>query len=240
MLKNIFLILFIIVLTTSKKNKTITLYLNSTSDYLPTELLETYQEYTALEDYTNNTCNIENFIEGNPKPAVIKRIQEIKCVPDFKSFAAILENGWTDVAEIMIQNIYLNKKIDPTHTLYTHINKNEAKIKYLQQLDSELETYEKLRVSYEFENYDNDIKFKIKIPDQSYVLEHYSIFCYKDMFKLHAVFRSRNKFYKLEESKQFFDIVDGDCEHSYDSFSGIMNISFNKVNKYKKWVELFK
>jgi hypothetical protein len=240
MFKKLLLLIFIIALTNCKKNKTIRLYLNSTTDYLPEELFETYLEYTALEEYTNNTCNLENFIESNPKHVVLKKIEESKCIPDYKSFAAILDNGWTEIAEKMIKNIYLDKNIDPTHTLYTNINKNEAKIKYLQQLDTEQETYEKLRISYDFENFDNSIKFKVNIPDLTYVLEDYSIFCYKDMFKLHAVFRSRNKFYKIEESKQFYDLIDGDCEHNYDSFSGIMNISFNKVNKYKKWIELFK
>jgi hypothetical protein len=239
MLTRLYVLLFIIILTFCKKNKSITLYFNSTNNnYLPKELFENYLEYTSLEEYTNNTCNLESFIENNPMLSVLKKIEENKCIPDYKSLAAILENGWTEIAENLIKNIYLSKNIDPTQTLYTYINKNDAKIKHLQQLESEEEIYEKLKITYEFENFDNSIKVKIKIPD--YILDHYSLFCYKDMFKLHAVFRDRSKHFKVEESRQFFDFIDGECEHSYDSFSTIINISFNKVNKYKKWRELFK
>jgi hypothetical protein len=241
MFKKLYLLLLILVLALSKKNKSINLYFNSTNDnYLPNELFDNYLEYAALEEYTNNTCNLESFIENNSKLSVLKKVDEIKCIPDYKTFASILENGWTEVAEKLIKNIYLDKKIDPINTLYTYINKIEGKINYFEQSETEQEIHEKLKIGYEFENLDNSINFKVKIPDFSFVLEHYSVFCYKDMFKLHAVFRARNKLYKIQESKQFFDLVDGECEHNYDSFSGTMNMSLNKVNKYKKWGELFK
>jgi hypothetical protein len=222
-----------------KKNATISLFMNGTSNkYLPDELLDTYHEYSILEDY-NNTCNIETYIESNPVEKIKQKIKDSKCIPDYKSFISILENGWLDLGKELVVNHYLPNSIDPTIPLYSYINKQEGKVKYLDNINKE-HKFEKLNLNYEFESNDNSVSFRAKLPDHGYVLEYYSVFCYKDMFKLNAVFKTRNKMYKFSDSRTFYDGIDGDCEHNFNHFTHQVEVKFNKLNKFKRWESLFR
>ena len=60
------------------------------------------------------------------------------------------------------------------------------------------------------------------------------------MFKLNAVFKTRNKIYKVSDSKTLYDHIDGDCTHSFNHYTHQVDIKFNKLNKYKRWENLFR
>jgi hypothetical protein len=244
-MKSLFFLLILIAILTSistqeKKNKTVIIYNlgNTTDKYLPDELFEKYHEYSILEEY-NNTCNLENSIENQPHEKVQQRIKEGKCVPDYKSFMAILENGKLDIGKDLVLNYYLANSIDPTIPLYSTINKYENKAKYLDNLNLE-HKFERVKLIYDYEDKDTAINFKAKLPDESYVLESYSIFCYKDMFKLNATFRNRNKIYKVTDAHTFYDQIEGDCEHSYNQFTSQFEVKMDKLNNYKRWETLFR
>ena len=240
-MSRILIIIILLYICSSKKNSTIRFILNSTqNDYLPNELYENYMEYNILEEYSNNTCNLENLIENYPKSKTLNKLEDGKCIPDHKTFSLILDKGWTDIGKLLVDNIYLKNNIDPTNTLYNYISKIDSTVKYLEKHETWNEKYDKIKVSYSFENFDNYIKFKVVLPDLSYILEHYSIFCFKDMFKVSAIFRVRNKLYSIDETKYLFDMIENDCEHEYDSFTNTIKVSLNKLHKYKKWEELFK
>jgi hypothetical protein len=236
----VLLVFSLLFIAYGKRNNTVILYTNGTSDkYLPDELFENYQEYTVLEE-NNNTCNIESFVDSQPLEKVKLRISQSNCIPDHKSFAAILDNGWLGLSKDLVVNQYLENLIDPTSALYRYIGKHETKIKYVESFYAPDQNFEKLVLKYDFDNADNTILFRAKMPDEGYVLEHYSVFCYKDMFKLNAVVRRRNKLYKVSDSRTFYDLIEGDCEHSHKKFTYQVEINLNKLNKYKRWATLFR
>lgn len=231
--------LFLIILTNSDE------IIDKNEDYFPKDILEKYAEYTPLEEY-KLVCNYENVIVSNSEESIREKIiqnlsQEKKnCVPDGKSLSAILENGWNNLAEFIIKEIYLPKLVDPTQTIMTFTSKSESKLKSLVQFINLLSNSIEITPKYNYENFDDKIKFNIVLPDASYVPEYISIFCYKDSFKINSVFKSRNKVYRINEQKQFYDFVSGECEYNFNSFNNQIELSFKKLNKMKKWDKLFK
>jgi hypothetical protein len=207
--------------------------------YLPDGLFEAYHEYTILEEH-EEACNIESYVDSQPLDKVKTKIVDSRCFPHSKSFTAILENGWYDLAKDLVVNSYLKNSIDPTAPLYTQIHKHEAKVKYIESMTKPNLKYEKLNLIFDFENFDNTISFRAKLPDEGYVLEHYSVFCYKDMFKLNAVLNVRNKIYKVSDTRTFYDLIEGDCEHKENKKTFHIDVTFKKMNKYKRWPTLFK
>lgn len=238
MLKFLFA-LILLILTNSEE------IIDKNEDYFPKEILEKYSEYTPLEEY-KQVCNYENillsFDEELMKEKIIQNTSanSKNCVPDAKSLAAILENGWNKLAEFIIKDVYFPKLIDPSQSIITFSGKSESKLKSLVQFVNLFSNSANLVPKFNHENFDDKIKFNIVLPDASYSPEYISVFCYKDSFKINAVFKSRNKTYRLSESKQFYDFILGDCEHNFNSFNNQIEFSLKKLNKMKKWEKLFK
>lgn len=212
---------------------------NSTDPFFPKEVLDNYAEYMSLDEVKTNLCNLENQMENYDEASFLRKIKILNCIPNPKTLATILDAGWYNVTEYLIKEVYLPNYIDPVSIVYTYAHKTESKLKSMLHL-LENAKYESLPLVYTFENFDNTIKFKIKLPDASFVSEYISILCYKDMFKLNATFKSRHKLYKLKDTKRFFDLVQGECEYTYNNFENVVQLSFTKVNKFKKWDRLFK
>lgn len=238
MLKLIITLLLIILTNTDE-------IIDKNEDYFSKEILEKFSEYTPLEEY-KQVCNYESLITSSDEETIKdKMVQNTSantknCVPDGKSLAAVLENGWNNLAEFIIKDIYFPKLIDPSQTIITFSNKNESKLKSLVQFVNLFSNSANLSPKYNHENFDDKIKFNIVLPDASYVPEYISIFCYKDSFKINSVFKSRNKIFRIYESKQFYDSISGDCEYNFNSFNNQIELSLKKLNKMKKWDKLFK
>lgn len=203
------------------------------------EILNEYAEYKVLEEY-NPTCNFESQIVTFSEKDMLNKIKSTKCIPDNKSLVAILEAGWTSVAEYLIKDVYLKQHIDPSSTLNIYLMKNEGQMKKMKSMLDTLPTSEPLKLVYSFEDFENIVKFNAKLPDSTYIPEYISLFCYKDMFKVFAIFKSKNKFYSVRDSKKFSSTIEDDCYHNYNSFSNQIEISINKAQKLKKWDRLFK
>lgn len=212
-------------------------------NYFSEEIKEKYGEYTLLEDH-DKTCNYENLINSSNEENIKNKITENSisknCVPDIKSFVSILENGWKELAEYLVTEIYLQKMVDPSQTILSYTNKSDTKLKYLVQFVNEFSKSTKLIPKYTYENFDDKIKFNVVLPDASYNPEYVSVFCYKDSFKINSILKTKNKIFRIYESKQFYDQIVGDCEYTFNSFSNQLELSFNKLNKMKKWEKLFK
>lgn len=214
-------------------------------NYFSPDILEKYAEYVLLEEYTN-TCNYEKFIdyadESSLKEKIVFNLSEKNknCVPDSKSLIAMLENGWKELIEFLIKEVYFPKMVDASQTIMSYINKSQSKLRSLVQFLKEYSKSNNLLPEYNYENFDDRIKFTIAFPDASYVPEYISIFCYKDSFKINSIVKSKNKLFRLNESKSFFDKVTGECEHTFNSFNNQIEISVKKLNKLKKWDKLFK
>jgi hypothetical protein len=206
---------------------------------LPVELYENYQAYHLLEEY-NKTCSFEKVFDSFTEQKLKERIIRENCIPNFKTFQNILENGWVSLYEYLVQEIYLPKLIDPTSAVYTYLKRYETQSNRFKYFLNDTSAYEEIQPNYIFENFENKIGLTIPLPDASFVLEHLSLYCYKDLLKIKGIFKSRHKLYKILESNYLFDMVDGDCEYNYNSFNHKIEISFNKLNKLKKWTSLFK
>lgn len=206
---------------------------------LPKEILEHYAEYHTLEEF-NNTCTYETIFNGFTEKKLEEKIKRDNCIPNSKTLALILEAGWYNLTKFLVEEVYLKKAVDPTNIIFTYVRQFENSASKLKFLLGDLISYATLSPSYSYDNFDNNVKILIHIPDQSYILEYLSIYCYKDLFKVNSIFRSRNKFYRLVDSKNLFDIVDGECDYSYNSFSHQVEINIIKKNKLKKWTSLFK
>jgi hypothetical protein len=223
-------------LTESEKNET---QKNLQNFDLPKEILEEYSEYQNLEDY-NNTCTYENYIDNYNEKTLSESIRAKNCIPNYKTFQLILDAGWFNLTEHLVKNIYLPQLIDPSHTMYTYLKKFESQSGKLKHLLADTTKYEKLPINYAYENFENSIKISIPLPDPSFNVEYLSVYCYKDLFKINAIFKARNKFVKFSDSKKLFDFIDGDCESNYNNYNQKLEITFNKVSKLKKWTTLFK
>lgn len=206
---------------------------------LPKEIYEEFAEYQSLEDY-NNTCSYENYFEIYNEKTLSDSIRAKNCTPNYKTFHHILEAGWFNLVEHLVKNIYLPQLIDPSHTMYTYLKKFESQSGKLKHLLEDTSKYEKLPLNYAYENFENSIKISIPLPDPSLNVEYLSVFCFKDLFKINAIFKARNKYVKFSDSKKLFDLIDGDCESNYNNYNQKLEITFNKVNKLKKWTSLFK
>lgn len=206
---------------------------------LPEEIYENFQEYDLLEEY-NKTCSFENVFDSFTEQKLKERIIRENCIPNFKTFQNILENGWVKLYEYLVQHVYLPKLIDPTSAVYTYLKKYETQSGRFKYFLNDTSSYEEIQTNYQYENFDNKIQVTIPLPDASFVLEQLSLYCYKDLLKIKGIFKARHKLYKISESKYLFDMVDGDCEYNYNSFNHKIEISFNKMNKLKKWTSLFK
>lgn len=213
---------------------------NKSASYIDEEILKHYAYYTTLEEYQNDTCYLEPQIEAYTEDVITKRIKDSGCIPDSKSLSAILELGWEKLAEYLVKDVYLANMIDPSSIMYSYLYKNEGKIKYLRNLIVDVTKMDKLDLTYSFENYDNVVKFYGKLPDASYSVEYFSVFCYKDMLQIHAIFKARNKIYRLKDSRTLYDEMENECEYNYNSFDAQFEFSLNKVKQMKKWEKLFK
>jgi hypothetical protein len=206
---------------------------------LPQEITKIYGEHQSLEEY-NNTCAYEHLFESFSEKKLNDTIRRENCVPNFKTLQLILEAGWFNLVEHLVQNVYLPKLIDPTHIIYTFLKKFETQTNKLKHLLPDSSKYETLPASYSFDNFDNSIKITLPLPDASFVVEYLTVYCYKDLLKISAIFKARHKYYKFNDSKKLFDLVGGECEHNYNSFNHKLEITFDKLNKLKKWTSLFK
>jgi hypothetical protein len=208
-------------------------------DYFPKDILEKYAEYIPLEEY-QQVCNYENNIVSSAEETIKEKIiqnisQNTKnCVPDGKSLVAILENGWNNLAEFIIKDIYFPKLIDPSQLILTFSSKSELKLKSLVQFINMFSNSATLSPKYTYENFDDKIKFNIVLPDASYIPDYISIFCYKDSFKINSIFKYRSKVYRINESKQFYDSISGECEYNFNSFNNQIELSFKKLNIMNK------
>jgi len=221
----------------------------SEKPYFPPEILEKFAEYTQLDELENSQiCNYEKFIANYKEDFVKEKIvqnfknaysEKKNCVPDNKSLVAILENGWVNLSEFLIKEIYLPKNIDPSNIVIGYINSSQSKLKSISEKIKDSSKSKKLNVKFSFENFDESIKMNIIFPDASYVPEYTSIFCYKDSFKVNAIVKSRNNSFKLNESKKFFAEIVGNCQYIFNSFSNSIEITFEKAKKLKKWEKLF-
>lgn len=225
----------------SKQSLNDTIITNNTSDYkLPDEILEHYAHYKALEEYMGETCNYESIIEDYSEIKLKEKIGRERCIPNWKTLAKILELGWTELGKYLVTEVYLPKLIDPTRTIYTYIKKYETGTRKLNYLLGDLSKYENIQLNYKYENFDDNVKVTVQLPDASYIVEYLSIYCYKDLLKIHGIFRTRNKLVRIKDSKTLFDAIDNECEYNYNSFDHQIEINLNKVNKLKKWTKLFK
>lgn len=213
---------------------------NSTNYFLD-EILEKYAEYETLEEIPSyKTCNYETQIHDYKQEYVLDKIKLANCIPDSKTFSLSLEIGYHELAKYLVKELYLPKFIDPTQTLYSYINQNEGKLNSIKTFVESLQMATKLNLDYTFENFDNSIKFYITLPDPTYVLEYFTVFCYKDMFCINAIFKHKNKVFKINDNKLLYDLIEAECENTYNYFEYRFEISFNKVSKFKKWEKLFK
>jgi len=214
-------------------------------DYFSSEILEKFAEYTPVEEY-KQVCNYESMIITSDEETIKNKIisnsapNTKNCVPDSKSFIAILENGWSNLSEFIIKDIYFPKLVDPSQIVISFINKSDSKLKSLVHYVNEYSESTDISPKFNFENFDDKITFNIVLPDGSYILEYISIFCYKDAFKINSVFKSKNKLFRINLSKQFYDLISGDCDYTFNSFNNQIEFSFKKMNKMKKWDKLFK
>jgi len=218
--------------------------LSDKDEYFSREILDKYDEYTLLEEY-EKVCNYDNLILLSNEETVKQKIvlnNEAKtknCVPDNKSFLSVLENGWFELANFIIKDIFFPKLVDPSQILLSYTNKNESKIKVFLQFMNNYGKTSNIDVKYLFENFDEKINFSVVLPDASYSPESISIFCYKDLFKINSVFKSKGKLFRINVSKKLYDHVTGKCEHTFNSFSNQIEVKFDKLNKMKKWERLF-
>jgi hypothetical protein len=233
----IFVLIFTKIIFISNKNSA-EAKKDSLESFFPQEVLEKYDEYITLEDY-EKACNIENMIKSNDEMFVRSKLLNSECIPDCKSLTAVLENGWYEIAKILVTEVYLKQKIDPTSTLYNYYNKEESKLNKLKTLFADIK-YETLNPQYSFVNFDNSVKLIMKLPDASFIAEYVSIYCYKDMFKINAIFKSRNKLYKHADQKILYDSIVNDCETNFNSYENHLEISMEKQNKLKIWEKAFK
>lgn len=219
----------------------------SEKPFFSKEILEKYAEYTILDELeSSKVCNYEkyigNYLEEFVKEKIynnFKKENDEHCVPDSKTLVAIMENGWMGLTEYIIREIYLPKNIDPSIVVIGYINSSQSKLKSLTQVLNEFSKSKKLQIKYSYENHDDYIKMNIVFPDAGYVPENISMFCYKDSFKVSSVVKSRNKIFKLDENKKFFDEIAGNCQFSFNSFTNSIEITFDKARKLKKWEKLF-
>ena len=211
---------------------------NSLESFFPKEILDKFDEYVSLEDY-DKACNLENMIKTNNENIVRTKLLNSDCIPNSKTLNAVLENGWFEIARDLVKEVYLKMKIDPTSALYNFYNKEEGKFNKLKTLISDVK-YETLKPQYDFINFDNSIKLLLKLPDASFIAEYVSVYCYKDMLKINAIFRSKNKFYKHTDKKILYDTIVNDCETNFNSFENNLEITIEKQNKLKKWEKIFK
>ena len=214
---------------------------NKNETYFPPEILKEYAEYETLEELDNTkTCNYENMIDQYNENYVITKIKQKNCIPDAKTLNMVLETGWEELAQYLVKEVYLAQHIDPTSTIYTFIRNNESKMKTIKNLISDYTKFDKIPINYKFENLDNSVKLLIKLPDPTYAPEYFSIFCQKDLFKLHAIFKSRNKIIRMVDSKTLYDHMEGECQYNFNYFEHQIEVSFNKLSKLKVWDRLFK
>lgn len=216
--------------------------------YFSEEILAKYAEYTQLEDLDKKqTCNYEmhckNYDEERTKSAIknhLKNSDKNFCVPDSKSLTAILENGWKNLSEYLIKEVYLPKNIDPSIVVHGYINSSHSKLKTISQVLKDFRNSKNLKIKFIFENYENSIKANMVFPDASYTPEYLSIFCFKDSLKINGIIKSRNRVFKIEENKRLYDEIEGSCKHVFNSFTNSVEINFDKLKKLKKWERLFK
>jgi hypothetical protein len=207
---------------------------------LPDEILKDYAEYKVLEELSaEQTCSMEHNFQMYDENKIVEKIKKDPCIVNSKTFSLILEAGWLNAARHLVQEIYLVKYIDPSHTLYTYINKYESNSSKLKNLLYENISGE-LKTNYSFENSENSVRVIVKLPDSSFNVEYLSVYCYKDLMKINGIFKTRNKLFKIVDSKYFFDLIEGDCQHNFNSYNGEIEIDFQKKNKLKVWNSLFK
>jgi len=210
--------------------------------YLPDEVLENYSEYVQLEDF-QNTCSIEKQIAEYSQEKLKEYILSQKCIPDLKSFNLILEEGWQDLINFIVQDIYLPNLIDPSQPLYVYFNKNLSTIKVLSNLIVDFNSMKNMSLVYSYEEKSDDtIEIKAKIPNYTYVPLYTNVFCYKDMLIITAVFKNKqNQLFRLYDVKYLYDTMRSkECTFSYNYFNFSFEISFQKENKFKVWEKLFK
>ena len=214
---------------------------------LPSSLLETFSEYIKLEEIEDIepdsrpvTCNYYDIVSKKSEEIVTQVIFAKNCIPDVITFKEILENGWEKLVIRIVKELYLNNKIDPSQTLYNYIGSNEDKLKVFYKLVLDYNSLKPLNIKYSYDNTDDQIKMRIKMPDFSFTPEYYSFFCKEDLFIIHTIFKSRGHLYRLKESNRLFDNIEGDCKYSYNYFTYSFEIILNKKNKLKIWDTLFK
>jgi hypothetical protein len=210
--------------------------------YLPDEILENYSEYVQLEDF-QNTCSIEKQIAEYGEEKLKEYILNQKCIPDLKSFNLILEEGWQELINFIVQDIYLPNLIDPSQPLYVYFNKNLSNIKVFNNLIVDFNSMKNMSVVYSHEvKSDDTIQIKAKIANHNYVPLYTNVFCYKDMLIVTAVFKNKqNQLFRLYDVKHLYDTMSSkECNFSYNYFNFSFEITFQKENKFKVWEKLFK
>jgi hypothetical protein len=210
--------------------------------YLPDEVLENYLEYVQLEDF-QNTCSIEKQIAEYSQEKLKEYILGQKCIPDLKSFNLILEEGWQDLINFIVQDIYLPNLIDPSQPLYVYFNKNLSTIKGLRKQIVDFNSMKNMSLVYSYEEKsDETIEVKAKIPNYTYVPLYTNVFCYKDMLIITAIFKNKqNQLFRLYDVKYLYDTMSSkECTFSYNYFNFSFEINFQKENKFKVWEKLFK
>ena len=210
--------------------------------YLPDDVLDNFAEYVQLEDF-RNTCSIEKQIAQYDEFKLKEYILKEKCIPDLKSFNLILQEGWQNLINFIVQEIYLSNMIDPSQPLYVYFNKNKSTIKVINNLVTDFTLMKNLSLIYSFEEKSEDkVNIKANVPFYNYVPLYTNIFCFKDMLIISAIFKNKQKqLFRIHETKILYDLISNkECTFVYNYFTNSFEISFQKENKFKVWENLFK
>lgn len=204
-------------------------------NFFPSSIEKDFSFYHSLSEI-EGTCDLRNSFENYPKN-ILLTLKERKCIPSSSSFIFLLEEGHLEEAKSVIKQVLLNE-IDPSNELKTWLSQKESKVKYIQSLLEEGGNKRKaLQGKYSFINYDNYIKFIVKLDD-NYLSDKLNIFCYKDMITIKANFYLSKGEFLFSDRKRLFDEVEL-CEFNYNQFNKEIEVTMMKVNKMKKWDSLF-
>lgn len=220
-----------------------------------------YMHYTSLHDasneegfYINNNkdnesnnpnnylylCNLESKLENSYQP--IDKILELEqktnnCIPNSNTFTYLLDENKVNEASSLIK-MYLENGIDPSSEINKATKKKENLHKQINDIINPVKASD-INPKYSFYNYDNYIKFIVKL-DKSYQADNLTVICFEDMFIIRGIFSyNKNTKFKLNDRKKFYDYVEDDCDYNYNSFQNEIEISFIKKYKLKKWSTLF-
>ena len=205
-------------------------------NFFPKSIEEEYAHYTELKNIENG-CNLMPSFENFPK-LIFNTIKEKKCLLNSNSFTYLLNEGLIEEAKYVIENIYLPNDIDPSYEVKNWISKKEGRIRQINKMLSPDIGNSIVKSQYSFINYDNYVKFVIKLND-TYLSEKLTVVCYKNMIIIKGTFFKNNQNYLLNERKRLFDEVEENCDFNYNQFNSELEVTMTKIYKLKKWDSLF-